>query len=97
MPFDHGDYAAVLFRVILTCLAMFKNIQLLNPPPLSDKIMHGTPNVAIKCLMKVSTISSFCFECTTAVMLKQVALSMISKNLVLLISFRSTETVSLNS
>ena len=76
---------------------MFKNKLLLNSPPLSDKITTGAQNMAIQYLMKASTIYSFRFERTTATVLKRFALSMISKNLVPLISFKSTETVSLNS
>ena len=96
MPFDHGDSAAVVFKVILNC-SIIRNKLLLNSPPLSDKITPGAPNTAIQCLMKVSTISSFRFEHTTAAALKRVALSMICKNLVPIVSFKSTETVSLNS
>ena len=76
---------------------MFKNKLLVNSPPLSDKIMSCAPNMAIQCLMKASTISSFCFEDTTAAVLKRVALSMICKNLEPQIFFKLTETVSLNS
>ena len=76
---------------------MFKDKLLVNSPPLSDKIMSCAPNMAIQCLMKASTISSFCFEDTTAAVLKRVALSVICKNLVPLISFKSTVTVLLNS
>ena len=59
--------------------------------------MSGAPNMAIQCLMKASTISSFCFEDTTAAVLKRVALSMICKNLVPLISLKSSETVLVNA
>ena len=98
MPFDHGDSAAVVSKVIvLYCSVMFKNKLLLNSPPLSDKITPGASNTAIQCLMKVSTISSFRLERTTAAVLKRVALSMICKNFVPLISFKSTEAVSLKS
>ena len=76
---------------------MFKNKLLLNSCPLSDKIMSGAANIAIQCLLKISTISSFHFECTTTAVLKRVALAMICKNLAPLISLRSTKTVSLNS
>ena len=76
---------------------MFRNKLLLNSPPLSEKIMPGAPNATIQTLMKVSTISSFLLEDTTAAVLKRVGLSMICKNLEPQIFFKLTETVSLNS
>ena len=48
MPFDHGDFTEVAFRIILfqnNCSAMYKTKRLFNSPPLSEEIMLVAPNI----------------------------------------------------
>ena len=91
MPYDQGDFGAVGFKYILNWVAIFPNEALLNSPPLLDTATPGAPNIAIQCLIKTSTISSWRLELTIAAAQNLRALSKICKNEMSLMHFKPTE------
>ena len=81
VPLDHGDSAAV----VVTSVFMFSLIstmsELLNSPPLSVKILSGTPNVLIQCIMMLSTTVSFVLSGITTALLYLVARSIMCRRM----------------